>query len=101
MNALPLILLAAIGTAACASSNRPQAGDPERLVAGDPVAEDYREDRVVCRRQRPVGSHLPITVCRTESQMQAERDAAQDAIGVLRPITGDTRHLDIQTLPSN
>lgn len=101
MNTLPLILLVIVGTQGCVSAGKSPADDPAGLVAGDPVAEDYQENRVVCRRQRTAGSHVPVTVCRKESQMKAERDELQEAIGPLRPIAGDSRGLDIQTLPNH
>ena len=97
MKVLPLIAIALVGISACASADRA----PDILAAGDPVVADEKVDRVVCRRQREVGSHVPVTVCLPESQMEAERGELQKAIGPLRPMTGDTRDLDIQTLPNH
>ena len=44
--------------------------------------EQQEEDnQVVCRRERPVGSRMVKTVCRTRAQIEEERRAAQDAMG--------------------
>ena len=34
--------------------------------------------RVICQREMPTGSHLPITVCRTFGQMMQDRTDARD-----------------------
>jgi hypothetical protein len=44
-----------------------------------------QEDQVVCRRERPVGSRMMKTVCRTRSEIEQERVETQDAI---RPAKG-------------
>lgn len=49
---------------------------------------DYDEDRVICKRQRVAGSHVPRMICKTESQIQAEREALERSAGPLRPMTG-------------
>ena len=84
--------------AGCASQTGAPGEDEVATVAGKPLVEDYKEDRVICRRQRTAGSHVPVTVCKSESQMKAERGATQETIGPLRPMAGDSRGLDIQTL---
>ena len=99
MSLLALAVTAA-ALAGCASRGGTQ-GEPPELVAGDLVVEDVDYDRVVCQRRRTAGSHIPVRVCMTESEMRAERDQLQKTIGPLRPITGDTRNLDIQTVPNN
>ncbi len=42
-------------------------------------------DKLVCRRERPVGSRMIKTVCRTQAEIEQERQAAQDA---MRPSKG-------------
>jgi hypothetical protein len=42
-------------------------------------------DKLVCRRERPVGSRMIKTVCRTQAEIEQERQAAQDA---MRPAKG-------------
>jgi hypothetical protein len=93
--ALAAGLLAAL--AACGSA-RTAPGEDE-LVAGNLVGGE--DDPVICRRQRVVGSNVPVRVCKTESQMDAERAALERQIGSLRPMTGDTRQMDINTFPQN
>ena len=79
---LPLILLP-FGLAGCASG-----GDPadQPYVADLPPGEE-----VICRRYRPVGSHIPTTVCRTRAEMEAAREAAERAVGPLRTMSGSER----------
>jgi len=38
------------------------------------------EDRVICRRVTPTGSHRSKTICRTVSEAAVERDAAQETL---------------------
>ena len=95
------LLVMATCIAGCSSAGKTPGGQPPVLVAGDQVVEDYDEDRVICQRRHTAGSHIPVRVCMTESEMRAERDELQQTIGPLRPITGDTRNLDIQTVPNH
>lgn len=37
-------------------------------------------DRLICRSEVPVGSHLPVKTCRTFAQMQMEQRNAQDSL---------------------
>ncbi len=37
-------------------------------------------DRVICRRVTPTGSHRSKTICRTVSEANIEREAAQDTL---------------------
>jgi len=51
-----------------------------------PDAEDS-EDRVVCRRERIVGSNRPQRTCMTRRQWQAAADATKENLRDLRPNT--------------
>lgn len=89
MRRLKLIALLLLGGSlgACASGGdpaplpvadiAPRAGDPEiaqvREVRPDPVSADD----VICRREVPTGSHLPVRVCRTRAELEAERIESQ------------------------
>ena len=73
---------------ACGSSPPNPTDAGEELVAGQMLDIDYDEDRVICKRQRVSGSHVPRLICKTESQIAAERDALQRSVGPLRPMTG-------------
>lgn len=35
-------------------------------------------DRLICRSEMPVGSHLPVKTCKTYAQIQAEQNGAQE-----------------------
>jgi hypothetical protein len=42
--------------------------------------QQEEDDQLVCRRERPVGTRMTRTVCRTRAEIEEERRAAQDAI---------------------
>jgi hypothetical protein len=42
----------------------------------------------VCRKRRPIGSHIPVTVCKTRGQIDGDREAALNSVGMLRTISG-------------
>ena len=46
-------------------------------------------DEVVCRRERHVGSHVPVMICRTRRQMEEDQREAMDAVGPLRTMGGN------------
>lgn len=79
-----LVLLAAIapaGIVACAA-NDTEADDGY-------VYNHSPNDEVICRRQRVVGSHLPVRVCKTRAQMERERAAGARAMDDLRTMGGN------------
>ena len=75
-------MIVTFGLAGCASNE----SEPES-VAYDNLPPD--RDEVICRRQRPVGSHVPVTVCRTRGQMERDREAAMRIYGPGAPEMGD------------
>lgn len=81
-NRLLAMAVSAVVLAACAASETV----PEDSVAYQEPPMDPNE--VVCKRQRPIGSHIPVTVCRTRAQMEADREAALRATGPLRTMGG-------------
>lgn len=68
-------------------------------ATGDPEAEAERlanappKDAIVCRRQRPVGSYIPVNVCRKREDADADREAAQRTMGPLRTMSGDMQRM--------
>lgn len=38
----------------------------------------HRESRLVCRREKPTGSHRPTTLCLTVAERRRQREAAND-----------------------
>lgn len=50
-----------------------------------PATSDASADKVVCVREMPVGSQIPVRRCRTQRQIDAQRDAVQKALQ--RPIS--------------
>jgi hypothetical protein len=57
----------------------------EKVAAYNEAQEE--QNQVVCRRERPVGSRISKTVCRTRAQIEEERRAAQDALSEDRGYT--------------
>jgi hypothetical protein len=49
------------------------------------------ENRLICRRERTLGSNIPRRVCRTQRQIDAEKAAGQESLRVLsnRTLNGD------------
>ena len=53
---------------------------------GPAVAEaPAKADKMVCTREMPVGSQIPVRRCRTQKQVDQQRDAVQRALQ--RPIS--------------
>ncbi len=86
-------LIAAGLLAGCASTDAPmnetapQFTEAEKAeMSTDEKADVYNasvtdeEDRVICRRVTPTGSHRSKTICRTVSEAAVERDAAQETL---------------------
>ena len=72
-----------IGLAACSGND---------TVGDGTVAYEvprYDPDEVICKRQRPVGSHIPVRVCRTRAQIEREREVLYRTFGTGAPEMGD------------
>ena len=63
---------------------------PEVPVAASPPPSG---DEVVCRREKRLGSNRTIKICRTQAQMDADREAGQDTLDELsrRTLSGSDR----------
>jgi hypothetical protein len=70
---LPLLL------AACAA-------EPAGPAATPATASSSGKDEMICSREYPTGSNIPITKCRTREQIEAEKAAAVE--GMRRSQTG-------------
>ncbi|MEQ8859085.1 MAG: hypothetical protein RIC56_10580 [Pseudomonadales bacterium] len=64
-------LLCLTALAACAASPGP--ARTQTVSAGQ-----------VCTTEKPMGSHMPVRVCRTREQIEAERKAATAALNQVR-----------------
>ena len=42
--------------------------------------QQEERDKLVCRRERPVGSRMVTTVCRSRAEIEEERKSAQEAL---------------------
>ena len=80
-HAILVVATTSIGIVACATS---ETGSDAEYFSGQPP-----KDEIICRRQRTVGSHVPVHICRTRAQVEADREAALRAIGPLRTMSGD------------
>lgn len=75
-------VLTAVFLGVVASASNEQAADAKAVADAPP------KDEVVCRRERPVGSHVPVWVCRDAGDADLEREDAQRALGPLRTMSG-------------
>lgn len=58
----------------------------------EPIVADLAPgEELICRRYRPVGSHIPVEVCRSRAEIEAAREAALRSVGPLRPMSGGER----------
>lgn len=79
-----LIVIAVLaGLSACSGNET----EPDGTIAYEEPRFDRNE--VICKRQRPVGSHVPVRVCKTRAQMEMDREAAYRNYGPGAPETGD------------
>ena len=78
---MPLVV--AMAAASCSSAER----RPDAPI----VADLSPDEEVICRRYRPVGTHIPVQVCRTRAEIEAAREAALRSVGPLRPMSGGER----------
>jgi hypothetical protein len=89
-----LFLLASACATSSTSSGAAPLQTPSRAAsapaaASKPTASD--DDKLICEMERPVGSNIPKRVCRTQAQIDREREAAQDKMRELtRPGPRDT-----------
>lgn len=65
-------LLAACAAEPVASAN------PNATAPAAPAAAGG--DEMVCSREYPIGSNIPVTKCRSRAQIDAERAASQEAL---------------------
>ena len=80
---------------ACATSSSSSGGAPLQsqsraasapaAAASKPTASD--DDKLICEYERPVGSNIPRKVCRTQAQIDREREAAQEKMRELSRTT--------------
>jgi len=71
-------------TADVASTNELSESDQmelfNQLEAIEAIVNSAEDDRMVCQRIKPVGSHRNQTICKTVAQRRAEREAAQNGV---------------------
>jgi hypothetical protein len=68
------------------ASPAPMQATPEAPAATQarPPADDP-DDRVVCRRERVLGSNRPQRICMTRQQWEAASDTSQEQLRKMRP----------------
>lgn len=44
------------------------------------LTQAHRDSRVICRREKPTGSHRPVNMCATVAQRERATDASQDML---------------------
>jgi hypothetical protein len=71
------ILLLALLACSCHAQRPAQSSADAPQSGGGPAGPD---DKLVCRREEVVGSHMKQRVCMYESERKRENEAAQDVI---------------------
>jgi hypothetical protein len=79
----PVMVVMPFGLIGCSSN---ETVSDETLAYEEPR---FDPNEVICKRQRPVGSHVPVRVCRTRLQMERDREAAYRNFGPGAPEMGD------------
>jgi hypothetical protein len=91
---LSSLFLLASACATSSGSNGGAALQSQSRAASEPAEKPTataQEDKLICQTERPVGSNIPKRVCRTQAQIDREREAAQEKIRELtRPGPRDT-----------
>jgi hypothetical protein len=81
-NLLALASILALASACAGPSATVGGSAPLKAQAGaaQPGVTTATPDsqKLICTSERPVGSNIPKKVCRTQEQIDRERDAAQD-----------------------
>jgi hypothetical protein len=67
---LALTVIAAAALGACATPNE----------AGQTAEAPKPAEGLICSQERPIGSNIAVTRCRTSEQIQREREAASNAL---------------------
>ncbi len=75
--ALLSLLLASTG---CAGARSASSGTAAPTADKSAVASTTAKPKVICRTEKPLGSNIARTICRSPEEIEAERQAAQDAI---------------------
>lgn len=82
---IPLVVAAVIALLGIVSCSATDTVAEDGLVYNEPAMDP---NQLVCKRQRPVGSHIPRRVCRTRAQIEQDREAALRSTGPLRTMGG-------------
>jgi hypothetical protein len=70
------LILSMVGSVTGSPYTAVAAGQESSAATGARMADDTKPERV-CRREKQIGSNIPVTVCRTRAQMDAEEAAAR------------------------
>lgn len=75
-----MLLAGALAMAGCASTSS-QVTDAGTAVDGNTVAKaEKKDDGLVCKRYKPIGSNMTKKVCQTREQAEAESRLTQDRV---------------------
>ena len=84
-----LLVLVLTGSAVFSACSSPGSQPDEQPY----VADLSPDEELVCRRYRAVGTHIPVEVCRTRAELEAEREASMRSVGPLRSMGGDSSRM--------
>ena len=85
--ALPLVLALLLSVAGCGFANAQDPAPAEPAAQSDKPAPS---SKVVCRQEPVMGSIIKKKTCRTQQQMDEEREASRQSMNDLNKSTGQT-----------
>jgi len=84
LNLILATAVAGVGVSPPAYAEEVASADSAAVQAASQHAASQKEkadgERMICRREKPLGSNLATRVCRTQAQMEREKKAAQEAM---------------------
>jgi hypothetical protein len=85
MRVLLLTASAALTTvllAACATEPVPQQG--QQQTASSASSPGDNANQMVCTREYPIGTNIPVTKCRTREQIEADKRTATESLNKIQ-----------------
>jgi hypothetical protein len=80
MNRVSTVFMLSLLASACAHQSAPATKDPTGSAVALASKKGNTRTTKVCETEMQVGSHFPITVCRTQEERDQERERTQQAL---------------------
>ncbi|MCD9028987.1 hypothetical protein LDO26_12330 [Luteimonas sp. BDR2-5] len=75
-----LIVLVVAGLWSAGINARTQEGVTPSTEAAPPASKDKEDERLICTREKTIGSNRTTRVCRTQAQIREQSREAQDSL---------------------